>query len=66
MIQEAVGEGFYHSPGWNKDYPKFQILTVEEFLNGNTVKLPPSFLQTFKQAEKEIGENPDQQGLKFD
>jgi site-specific DNA-methyltransferase (adenine-specific) len=51
MTTEAVGCGFYHSPGWNKDFPKLQILTVEELLAGKQVQLPPS-LHTFKQAEK--------------
>jgi hypothetical protein len=26
--------GFYHSPGWNKDYPKIQILTITDLLDG--------------------------------
>lgn len=34
MTTEAVGKGFYHSSGWNKDYPKLQILTLEELLAG--------------------------------
>ena len=25
---KAVGKGFYHSPGWNKDYPRLQILRM--------------------------------------
>jgi len=51
MLEEAVGAGFYHSPGWNKDYPKIQILTVEELLGGKTVQLPPN-IGTYKQAGK--------------
>jgi site-specific DNA-methyltransferase (adenine-specific) len=27
MTTEAVSAGFYHSPGWNKDYPRIQIPT---------------------------------------
>lgn len=65
MIEEAVGAGFYHSPGWNKDYPKIQILTVEELLAGKSVQLPPN-LQTFKQAEKIGGKADDQGSLGFD
>jgi len=41
MQTEAVGAGFYHSPGWSKDYPKIQILTVEELLHGKAVNMPP-------------------------
>lgn len=51
VTSRVVGTGFYHSPGWNKDFPKLQILTVEDLLNGKQVQLPPS-LHTFKQAEK--------------
>lgn len=64
MITEAAGTGFYHSPGWNKDFPKLQILTVEDLLNGKQVQLPPS-LHTFKQAEKLDSEVTDQGILKF-
>lgn len=65
MIEEAVGKGFYHSPGWNKDYPRLQILTVEEILAGKGVDLPPN-MQTFKQAERMIDENKDQGSLGFE
>jgi site-specific DNA-methyltransferase (adenine-specific) len=65
MIQEAVGAGFYHSPGWNRDYPKIQIITVEDILAGKTVSLPPN-LQTFKRADRIANESPDQQGLGFE
>lgn len=51
MLAEAATAGFYHSPGWNKDYPKLQIITVAELLEGTEVKMPPSAI-TFKQAEK--------------
>jgi len=50
-IRKAVGEGFYHSPGWNKDYPKIQIITVEEILAGKTVNLPPN-IQRFKKGKQ--------------
>lgn len=51
MQKEAVASGFYHSDGWNKDYPKLQILTIADLLSGIDVKLPPATI-TFKQAEK--------------
>jgi site-specific DNA-methyltransferase (adenine-specific) len=60
MDKEAVEFGFYRSDGWNKDFPKLQILTVEDLLNGKQVQLRPS-LHTFKQAEK-IGSNSNDQG----
>lgn len=64
MISEATEKGFYHSPGWNKDYPRIQILTVEDLLAGKTVDLPPN-LQTFKQAGKVTTESKDQGSLGF-
>ncbi|MFN0138987.1 MAG: DNA methyltransferase [Pyrinomonadaceae bacterium] len=64
MIREAIGEGFYHSDGWNKDYPKLQILTVEEILSGKTVDLPPN-ITTYKRAGKIDAESDDQGRLGF-
>jgi hypothetical protein len=45
------GAGFYHSQGWGQDFPRIQILTIEELLHGAVVKMPPQF-GTFKQAQK--------------
>jgi len=54
MEVEAVEAGFYHSPVWNKDYPKIQILTIEELLEGKTVDMPPQTQTnvTFAKAQK--------------
>lgn len=41
MQNEAVSAGYYHSPLWERDYPKIQILTIEELLAGKTVDMPP-------------------------
>lgn len=65
MEKEAAEAGFYHSEGWNKDYPKIQILTVEEILNGKQPNLPPS-IATFKQAAKVSAETSPQNKLSFD
>ena len=66
MEKEAVAAGFYHSPGWNQDYPKVQILTVGELLSGGgRVELPPAEFQTFKQARKVKGEDDAEQGSLF-
>jgi site-specific DNA-methyltransferase (adenine-specific) len=51
MTTEALKAGFYHSPGWNKDFPRIQILTIEELLHNAEVKMPPQF-GTFKQAQR--------------
>ena len=53
MIEEAVTAGYYHSNLWNKDFPKIQIVTIDELLKNPRVDLPPRVhTQTFKQAEK--------------
>ncbi len=51
MKKETVAAGFYHSPGWNRDYPRLQILTVSDLLTGERVQMPPTGV-TFKQAQK--------------
>jgi site-specific DNA-methyltransferase (adenine-specific) len=48
MVTEAVSAGFYYSPSWNQNYPRIQILTIEELLHNEEVKMPPQF-GTFKQ-----------------
>jgi len=54
MQTEAVSADFYHSPGWNKDYPKIQLLTIEELLHGKAVDMPPQTQTsvTFAKAPK--------------
>lgn len=61
MRSEAAGAGFYHSPGWNKNYPRIQILSIEELLSGKTIDYPApqSTDVTLKKAprfKKEQGE----------
>ncbi len=51
MLTEAVSAGFYHSPGWGKDYPKIQVCTIAELLRGAEVRMPPAH-GTFKQAQR--------------
>lgn len=53
MQTEAVSAGFYRSP-LGKDYPKIQILTIEQLLQGAQVEMPPTYT-TFKQAERVRG-----------
>ncbi len=52
MTTEAITAGSYHSEIWNKDFPRLQILSIEELLNGVEVKLPPSSSGAFKKAGK--------------
>ena len=37
-------------PGWQKNFPKIQILTIEELLEGSSIRMPPAF-GTFMQAQ---------------
>ena len=62
MTTEAVSAGFYESPGWNQTYPKIQLLTIEELLNGAEIKMPPTGM-TFKQAQRVKDDKPQQRGL---
>jgi site-specific DNA-methyltransferase (adenine-specific) len=51
MVTEAASAGLYRSKLWNKDYPRIQILTIEDLLSGKGVDMPPSH-GTFKQAKR--------------
>ena len=64
MTTEAVSAGFYHSPGWNKNYPRIQILTIDELLHNAEVKMPPQF-GTFKQAQRVREAEAEQAELGF-
>ena len=65
MVTEAAGAGFYESPGWNRRYPKLQILTVEGLLAGvERLERPPTAV-TFKQAQREQGVTELQGGFEF-
>lgn len=63
VSSEAASTGLYHSPTWNRDYPKLQMLSVADLLNGAEVKMPPA-ATTFKQAAKVKAEG-GQMGLEM-
>jgi len=52
MREEAASAGFYHSPGWNKDYPRLQLVTIANLLGGKGIEYPPGERLTFKKAPK--------------
>jgi DNA modification methylase len=60
MRTEAANAGFYHSPGWNKNYPKLQILSVSDLLAGRGIDMPPLQYvnKTFKKAPRAKGKSP--------
>ncbi len=64
MLTEASSTGFYHSPGWGQNYPRIQILTIEDLLHGAEVKMPPQF-GTFKQAQRVKPRDAEQPELEF-
>lgn len=65
MTTEALTAGVYHSELWDTDYPRIQILSIENLLNGAVIKLPPTpkDAAAFKQAGKVKKEGPTQEGL---
>jgi site-specific DNA-methyltransferase (adenine-specific) len=56
MKEEAACAGFYHSDGWGRDYPRIQIVTVAELLQGRQVSMPPPHApyKTALRAEQEV------------
>jgi DNA modification methylase len=42
MVAEAASAGFYHSPAYDRDYPRIQLITVKALLDGTRAQLPPS------------------------
>ncbi len=52
MVGEAASAGFYHSPGWNKDYPRVQLLQVGELLTGKISLQAPPQNTTFRTAQR--------------
>jgi len=54
MLTEALDAGYYHSPIWDKNYAKIQILTIEDLLKDKTVEMPPQTQTnvTFAKAQK--------------
>jgi site-specific DNA-methyltransferase (adenine-specific) len=67
MQVEAVSAGYYHSPIWNKDYPRIQILTIEELLHGKAVDMPPLAQTnvTFTKAQKIKSKEGEQPSLEL-
>jgi site-specific DNA-methyltransferase (adenine-specific) len=62
MVTEALTAGSYHSEIWDKDYPRVQIVSIEELLNGAELKIPqtPTNATAFQKAEKVEKQGPKQ------
>ncbi|MBD3307395.1 hypothetical protein GF339_13235 [candidate division KSB3 bacterium] len=53
MQREAAQQGCYHLRDYPTQFPKIQILTVEQLLNGEGVKMPYSTEGVFKRAPQQ-------------
>jgi adenine specific DNA methylase Mod len=58
MIKDAISAGYYRSQLSGKDYPKIQILTIEELLKGIKPKIPNQ-ISPFKKATPSEGTQLD-------
>jgi site-specific DNA-methyltransferase (adenine-specific) len=63
MKLEADTAGQFHSETWNRDFPKLQILSIRELLDGRKPSLPPFVLPTYEQAAKIIPSAGQQEDL---
>jgi site-specific DNA-methyltransferase (adenine-specific) len=52
MRTEAAAAGSFKSERWAKSYPRIQILTVADVLNGKRVDMPPQ-VSPFAEAPRE-------------
>jgi DNA modification methylase len=68
MQTEAVTAGHYESELWNKKYPKIQLITVAELLDGRTIDMPPvrQVGATFKKAPKAKAKGAETGELSFE
>jgi len=67
MRSEVASAGFYQAPSL-KRYPRLQLLTVADLLDGKGIDYPPEQERkdaTFKKAPKTKGEQAEQDGLPF-
>lgn len=62
MTTEAVSGGFYESEHYG-NFPKIQILTIEEILGGKKLLYPHYGAATFKRAERQSKSRTEQSGL---
>ena len=51
-LLEPAEKGFYHSLGWNKDYPRLQILTAEDLLAGKNRRPPAKICKRINRWRK--------------
>ena len=60
MTTEAVNAGFYYSKVWQRNYPKIQIRTIREMLEGIGFDVPPH--PSMYQAAERLSRDSAEQG----
>ena len=61
MLTEAAATGFYESKDFPGRYPRLQILTITELLEGKKIQFPEHRVETFAKAERKT--KTEQSGL---
>ena len=66
MNSESASGGFYHSDLWQRDFPKIQLRTVSEMLEGKGFELPsrPAAYQPAQRVRRPQGQQAPMEGLK--
>ncbi len=64
MKTEAASAGTYASETWGKSYPRLQILTIADVLNGKRVEMPPQ-VSPFAEAPREKAAKGKQAALEL-
>jgi hypothetical protein len=64
MLHEAATAGLYTSVMWKRDYPRIQILTIKDLLEGHRKPaLPPFVMPTYEQAKRIDPEGGEQTSI---
>jgi NACHT-associated inactive restriction endonuclease len=60
MLIEAASAGFYEPKDFPGRYPRLQILTVAELLEGKKIQFPEHRVETFAKAERKTRERQEE------
>src|ERR1039458_9130801 len=52
MLKEAASAGFYKSSHIEREFPRLQIITIDELLKGESIQYPQMLDVTFKRAPR--------------
>jgi DNA modification methylase len=64
MLLEAKQQGYFRGD-LSSSYPKIQIITVEDLLNGKMVEMPKSSMGTFKTSKRQKSKDGEQSAISF-